>query len=73
MNMSSIFDILGKLKILFFDTKGLLFFVVTNKEAYDYHLVNKYQEDDLVSNIFNRILYLPMNEKEKFNLNFSVL
>ena len=73
MNMNSIFDILWKLKILFFDTKGLLFFVVTNKDAYDYHLVNKYQEDDLVSNIFNRILYLPMNEKEKFNLNFSVL
>ncbi len=73
IDMSSIFDILWKLKILFFDTKWLLFFVVTNKEAYDYHLKNKHQEDDLVSNIFNRILYLPMNEKEKFNLNFSVL
>jgi len=73
VNMESVFDILWKLKILFFDTKGLLFFVVANKEAYDYHLKDKYREDDLVSNIFNRILYLPMNKKEKFNLNFSVL
>jgi hypothetical protein len=59
------------LKTLFFDNQGAVFFVVTNKDAYDYYLDNRHSEDDLISNIFNKILYLPMTKKENFNLNRS--
>lgn len=72
ITMKQVFEVLGKLKTLFFDTNWAIFFVVTNKQAYDYYLQNKHQEDDLVSNIFNKIVYLPMNEKENFNLNFQI-
>jgi len=73
LDMAQIFDILWKLKVLFFDTKWVLFFAVANKDAYDYYLKNKNKEDDLISNIFNQITYLPMNKKEKFNLNYVFL
>lgn len=71
MDMVDIFDLLWKLKTLFFDNTWAIFFVVTNKDAYNYYLENKHIEDDLVSNIFNKVLYLPMIVKEKFNLNWS--
>jgi len=74
IDMKDIFDLLGKLKTLFFDNCWAIFFVVTNKDAYNYYLENKHSEDDLVSNIFNKVLYLPMVKKENFNLNrtFSI-
>lgn len=71
-SMKDIFEILGKLKTLFFEAENILFFVVSNKEAYDYYLSNKFQEDDMISNIFNKIIYLPMNDMNQFNLNFKV-
>lgn len=71
MDMVDIFDLLWKLKTLFFDNTWAIFFVVTNKDAYNYYLENKHSEDDLVSNIFNKVLYLPMIAKENFNLNWS--
>ncbi|MDD3794205.1 MAG: DUF815 domain-containing protein [Candidatus Gracilibacteria bacterium] len=71
-SMKDIFEILGKLKTLFFEAENILFFVVSNKEAYDYYLANKFQEDDMISNIFNKIIYLPMNDLNQFNLNFKV-
>ena len=71
LDMEQIFDVLWKLKILFFDTKWVLFFAVANKNAYDYYLKHRNKEDDLISNIFNQIAYLPMNTKEKFNLHYS--
>jgi hypothetical protein len=46
-----------------------VFIVVTNKDAYNYYLENRNKEDDLISNIFNKVLYLPMSKKENFNLN----
>jgi len=69
VSMKDIFDLLWKLKTLFFDNQWAVFFVVTNKDAYDYYLENRYSEDDLISNIFNKVLYLPMTKKENFNLN----
>lgn len=70
--MEKIFDVLWKLKILFFDTSNSLFFVVANKTAYDYYIQSKSQEDDLISNIFNKALYLPMREKSKFRFNHEI-
>lgn len=70
--MKDIFEILWKLKTLFFEAENVLFFVVSNKEAYDYYLSNKFQEDDMISNIFNKIIYLPMNDIKQFNLNFKI-
>lgn len=69
IDMKDIFDLLWKLKTLFFDNTWAIFFVVTNKDAYNYFLENKHSEDDLVSNIFNKVLYLPMVRRENFNLN----
>lgn len=69
VSMSEIFDVLWKLKTLFFDNSWAVFFVVTNKDAYNYYLENRHNEDDLISNIFNKVLYLPMTRKENFNLN----
>ena len=69
LNIKDIFDILWKLKTLFFDNTWAVFFVVTNKDAYDYFLEHRHAEDDLISNIFNKVVYLPMNRKENFQLN----
>ena len=68
-SIKDIFDVLWKLKTLFFDNTWAIFFVVTNKDAYNYYLENKHCEDDLISNIFNKVLYLPMSKKENFNIN----
>ena len=46
--------------------------MVTNKQAYDYYLQNKHQEDDVISNIFNKIIYIPANSMDNFNLNHKV-
>jgi len=70
--MAQIFDVLGKLKTLFFETTWAIFFVVTNKQAYDYYLTNKHQEDDIISNIFNKIIYIPWNSMDNFNLNMQI-
>ncbi len=69
LNIKDIFDILWKLKTLFFDNTWAVFFVVTNKDAYDYFLEHRHAEDDLISNIFNKVVYLPMNRKENFQFN----
>ena len=72
LSIKQVFDVLIKLKTLFFDNTWALFFVVTNKDAYNYYIQNNYQEDDIVSNIFNNIVYLPMIPKSEFNLNYSL-
>lgn len=72
IDMKQVFEVLWKLKTLFFETTWAVFFVVTNKQAYDYYLLNKHQEDDMISNIFNKIIYLPANDKENFNLHHNI-
>lgn len=72
LDMKQVFEVLSKLKTLFFDTRWAIFFIVTNKEAYDYYITHKHQEDDIVSNIFNKVIYLPMNSLSNFNINYLV-
>lgn len=71
--MEKIFDVLWKLKILFFDTKNSLFFIVSNKTSYDFYLQNKSQEDDVISNIFTKVLYFPMKYRKNYTLNQNII